>query len=473
MREMASVEILNQLVLDALPSGILFCDTACVVRKINACYAALLGGKVASILGRPLPELNPFTRAPQVIKNGRPELGDLCTLPLFGDDYKFVVNRIPVRDEEGKVIGMVSHILFTDPNELKALHDKIELLYKKKKIYNHGNSSGNTRYDLDSIVGECPLILEVKRRIEIYSRDLHPVLVCGNTGTGKELVAQALHSASAYAAGPFVSINCAAIPSDLLEAELFGYAPGAFSGAHKSGKMGLLECSNNGTLFLDEIGDIPLYTQVKLLRTLEEKEVMRVGSVTPVKINFRLVTATNRDLRDMVREGSFREDFYYRINALNIQTPPLCERGEDIMLLSRHILSKLGYGRMTFTAESTRLMLAYTWPGNVRQLFNALVHASIHCTNDCIDIIHLPGELRQKSPVLAETSPAVSGENSLSDYIGSQEASYLLSVLRKNNGNVSTTAKELGISRVALYGKFRKYGIQRGESQKELKGSTD
>ena len=233
VRDLAVLESLNQQVLDALPSGILFCDTDYIVRRVNACYAALLGGKVSSILGRPLTELNPATRAPIVIKNGKPELGDLCTLPLFGDNYKFVVNRVPVRDNQGDVIGMVSHILFTDPNELKELHDKIDLLQKKKKIYNKSNNSSCTRYNVDSIVGESRKIVEIKRQIKIYAADSHPVLIRGNTGTGKELVAQALHSGSTYASGKFVSINCAAVPTELFEAELFGYAPGAFSGAHK------------------------------------------------------------------------------------------------------------------------------------------------------------------------------------------------------------------------------------------------
>ena len=301
-------------------------------------------------------ELNPATRAPIVIKNGKPELGDLCTLPLFGDNYKFVVNRVPVRDNQGDVIGMVSHILFTDPNELKELHDKIDLLQKKKKIYNKSNNSSCTRYNVDSIVGESRKIVEIKRQIKIYAADSHPVLIRGNTGTGKELVAQALHSGSTYASGKFVSINCAAVPTELFEAELFGYAPGAFSGAHKSGKMGLLELANGGTLFLDEIGDIPLHAQVKLLRALEEQEILRVGAVSPVKVDFRLITATNRDLNAMVGEGTFREDLYYRINALRIYMPPLCERGDDILLLARHILSKIGYLDIDFTEKAARAM---------------------------------------------------------------------------------------------------------------------
>ena len=464
VRDLAVLESLNQQVLDALPSGILFCDTDYIVRRVNACYAALLGGKVSSILGRPLTELNPATRAPIVIKNGKPELGDLCTLPLFGDNYKFVVNRVPVRDNQGDVIGMVSHILFTDPNELKELHEKIDLLQKKKKIYNKSNNLSCTRYNVDSIVGESRKIVEIKRQIKIYAADSHPVLIRGNTGTGKELVAQALHSGSTYASGKFVSINCAAVPTELFEAELFGYAPGAFSGAHKSGKMGLLELANGGTLFLDEIGDIPLHAQVKLLRALEEQEILRVGAVSPVKVDFRLITATNRDLNAMVGEGTFREDLYYRINALRIYMPPLCERGDDILLLARHILSKIGYLDIDFTEKAARAMSVYEWPGNVRQLFNALVHASIHCTDKVIDIKDLPNELVSKNVIPDSPSPVTAHGRSLSDYMESQEANYLLSVLQKNNGNVSKTAQELGITRVTLYGKFKRYGIRRSSS---------
>lgn len=359
---------------------------------------------------------------------------------------------------------MVSHILFTDPNELKELHDKIDLLQKKKKIYNKSNNSSCTRYNVDSIVGESRKIVEIKRQIKIYAADSHPVLIRGNTGTGKELVAQALHSGSTYASGKFVSINCAAVPTELFEAELFGYAPGAFSGAHKSGKMGLLELANGGTLFLDEIGDIPLHAQVKLLRALEEQEILRVGAVSPVKVDFRLITATNRDLNAMVGEGSFREDLYYRINALRIYMPPLCERGDDILLLARHILSKIGYLDIDFTEKAARAMSVYEWPGNVRQLFNALVHASIHCTDKVIDIKDLPNELVSKNVIPDSPSPVTAHGRSLSDYMESQEANYLLSVLQKNNGNVSKTAQELGITRVTLYGKFKRYGIRRSSS---------
>ena len=202
--------------------------------------------------------------------------------------------------------------------------------------------------------------------------------------------------------------------------------------------MGLLELANGGTLFLDEIGDIPLHAQVKLLRALEEQEILRVGAVSPVKVDFRLITATNRDLNAMVGEGT--------------------------LLLARHILSKIGYLDIDFTEKAARAMSVYEWPGNVRQLFNALVHASIHCTDKVIDIKDLPNELVSKNVIPDSPSPVTAHGRSLSDYMESQEANYLLSVLQKNNGNVSKTAQELGITRVTLYGKFKRYGIRRSSS---------
>lgn len=447
-----------QQVIDALPEGILYCDRHYIVRKVNKSYASLLGGDVDSILGRPLPDLNPATRAASVIASGVPEMGDLCTLPLFGDAYKFVVNRIPVRGASGAVEGMISQILFTDPAELTELHRKIDFLAKKQRIYNTSiKAKHRDHYDIDSIIGSSAPMLEVKSLIRRYALHPHPVLVQGKTGTGKELVAHALHTSGAHPDGPFVGINCAAIPKELFEAELFGYAPGAFSGAHKDGKIGLFELADGGTLFLDEIGDMPAYSQVKLLRILEEKKVTRIGAVTPRQVDFRLITATNRDLLRMVAEGTFREDLYYRINMLNIRLPALCERAEDILPLSRHILSTIGYAGLDFTPAASAAMRSYAWPGNVRQLFNSLVRASIHAANKVIDLSDLPAEI--PDCLTREEKKEARRSRSLTDYMASQEAGYITSRLIENRGNISLTAQELGVSRVTLYGKLKKYGI--------------
>ena len=462
--EWNSSELLYQSVLDALPEGILYCDANYIVRKVNQCYASLLGGDVKTILGRPLPDLNPLTRAPVVIKNGRPEMGDLCTLPLFGDNYKFVVNRIPVRDSDGAVTGMVSHILFTDPAELRELNRKIDFLAKKLKHYNRSlKSEHNAHYDIGSIIGDSAPMRAVKKLIQNYAADAHPVLILGRTGTGKELTAHALHVRSNRAAGPFVSINCAAIPKELFEAELFGYAPGAFSDARKEGKIGQIELANTGTLFLDEIGDIPLHAQVKLLRVLEEKRITRLGDVSGREVDFRLITATNRDLQDMISQGNFREDLYYRINTLTIRLPPLRARPEDILPLARHILSKIGCPTANFTDEAVRVMEAYAWPGNVRQLFNTLVHATLHQSGERIDARDLPHEVTGGVQIPERHSPP-QRHHDLAAWLSAQEAGFLTAALQENQGNVTLTARQLDISRVTLYAKLKKYGIRHSDA---------
>ena len=459
VRDLAVLESLNQQVLDALPSGILFCDTDYIVRRVNACYAALLGGKVSSILGRPLTELNPATRAPIVIKNGKPELGDLCTLPLFGDNYKFVVNRVPVRDNQGDVIGMVSHILFTDPNELKELHDKIDLLQKKKRIYNKSNNSSCTRYNVDSIVGESRKIVEIKRQIKIYAADSHPVLIRGNTGTGKELVAQALHSGSTYASGKFVSINCAAVPTELFEAELFGYAPGAFSGAHKSGKMGLLELANGGTLFLDEIGDLDPSCQVKLLRVLQDQTFEVLGDSRPRKVDIRVVSATNRNLREMVAERTFREDLFYRINLITVHLPALRERKDDIPLLARYFADKQsemnGLPAVRFSSEALNFLQKLPYPGNIRELKNLVERTMLVSGKAVLEASDFESQcLHTTLSAKVEAVPSLDGLT-----LDELEKQTILQALKTHAGNLSHVATALGISRAALYRRLEKYDI--------------
>ena len=282
--------------------------------------------------------------------------------------------------------------------------------------------------------------------------------ILGKTGTGKELTAHALHALSSRAAGPFISINCAAIPKELFEAELFGYAPGAFSDARKEGKIGQMELANGGTLFLDEIGDIPLHAQVKLLRVLEEKRITRLGDVSGREVDFRLITATNRDLQDMISQESFREDLYYRINTLTIRLPPLRARTEDILPLARQILSKIGCATADFTDQAVRALEAYSWPGNVRQLFNSLVHATLHQSGGRIDAGDLPAEVTGNVRMPERHSPP-QRHHDLAAWLSAQEAGFLTAALQENQGNVTATARQLGISRVTLYAKLKKYGI--------------
>ncbi|HPE37695.1 MAG TPA: sigma 54-interacting transcriptional regulator, partial [Spirochaetales bacterium] len=279
-------------ILDSLPLGVYLCDTSGRVLYMNPVYAQHLGTTPQAVVGRNIVEFIPDTRAITVMRSGVRELGDLCMIGKGPQRKTLVVNRIPMHGADGQVTGMISLCLFNSPEDLKALATKIDQLDKKVTFYRRRMQSAlSARYNLDSIQGESPAIVQARTRLINYAKTDFPVLIQGATGTGKELFANALHTLSSRKDGSFVSINCAAVPLELFESELFGYAAGAFSGSSKEGKVGLIELADKGTLFLDEVGDLPLAAQVKLLRVLEEKAVYRVGSTQPHDVDFRLVAA--------------------------------------------------------------------------------------------------------------------------------------------------------------------------------------
>ena len=297
----------------------------------------------------------------------------------------------------------------------------------------------------------------LKQQVRSYAQLDAPVLILGATGAGKELFAHALHTESPRAEGPLVSINCAAIPKDLFESELFGYARGAFSGAHQDGKIGQIELADKGTLFLDEIGEMPPEIQAKLLRVLESRSVCRVGSVNARNVDFRLVAATNRNISAMLSAGSFREDLYYRINTFVLEIPPLCERADDILPIARYVLSRMGLEHLAFAPEAEAAMLAFSWPGNVRQLHNAVVHAATMRHGDMIQVDDFPPDTLPSADLPLRAVAA----GDLSDIMADTEAVVIRKVLAEQGGNVSRTARTLHIARATLYEKLRKYGISR------------
>ncbi|WP_291446885.1 sigma 54-interacting transcriptional regulator [Desulfovibrio sp.] len=448
---------MTSLILDSLPMGVLFCDMDYIIRFVNKAYADLLGRRPEELLGCDITEIIPHSRARVVLRDGRAEMGELCQLGP-GNALPVVVNRIPVRDGQGRLAGMVSQAIFNDPEELKKLSSKIDHLGHTLNQYKRRiKASLAPQYSLRSILGESAPMRRLKQQVRSYAQLDAPVLILGATGAGKELFAHALHAESPRAEGPLVSINCAAIPKDLFESELFGYARGAFSGAHQDGKIGQIELADKGTLFLDEIGEMPPEIQAKLLRVLESRSVCRVGSVNARNVDFRLVAATNRNISAMLSAGSFREDLYYRINTFVLEIPPLCERADDILPIARYVLSRMGLEHLAFAPEAEAAMLAFSWPGNVRQLHNAVVHAATMRHGDMIQVDDFPPDTLPSADLPMRAVAA----GDLSDIMADTEAVVIRKVLAEQGGNVSRTARTLHIARATLYEKLRKYGISR------------
>ena len=448
---------MTSLILDSLPMGVLFCDMDYIIRFVNKAYADLLGRRPEELLGCDITEIIPHSRARVVLRDGRAEMGELCQLGP-GNALPVVVNRIQVRDGQGRLAGMVSQAIFNDPEELKKLSSKIDHLGHTLNQYKRRiKASLAPQYSLRSILGESAPMRRLKQQVRSYAQLDAPVLILGATGAGKELFAHALHAESPRAEGPLVSINCAAIPKDLFESELFGYARGAFSGAHQDGKIGQIELADKGTLFLDEIGEMPPEIQAKLLRVLESRSVCRVGSVNARNVDFRLVAATNRNISAMLSAGSFREDLYYRINTFVLEIPPLCERADDILPIARYVLSRMGLEHLAFAPEAEAAMLAFSWPGNVRQLHNAVVHAATMRHGDMIQVDDFPPDTLPSADLPMRAVAA----GDLSDIMADTEAVVIRKVLAEQGGNVSRTARTLHIARATLYEKLRKYGISR------------
>ena len=348
-----------------------------------------------------------------------------------------------LHDDEGNVIGAVE--TFRDISQIQWLTTQLQ-----------------ERYHFENIIGKSSAMLEIYDLIETVSQNDINILIQGETGTGKGLVAKAIHYHSHRADKPFITVNCAALPETLLESELFGHVKGSFTSAIAD-KPGRFELANGGTIFLDEIGEIPSAIQAKLLRVTDDKEFERVGGTKTIKVDVRIVAATNRDLRDEVKQRQFRQDLFYRLNVFTITIPPLRERHEDIPLLIQYFIEKYNE---EFTKEiegiaqhAMALMLGYDWSGNVRELENAIEHAFVHCRSKLIMPEHLPEAIRKTSSYAGISAPLepTSSENPLED----AEKTVILRVLEETRWNIGKTAQILKLSRPTLWRKMKKYEISK------------
>jgi transcriptional regulator with PAS, ATPase and Fis domain len=371
-----------------------------------------------------------------------------------------VVHRIPIK-QQSRVVVVFGLVMFHDVKEVENLAKKLSILETKVKLYEKELLAlRSTRYTLDSIVSKSRAMGQLKKVARQAASSAFPVLITGESGTGKELFAQGIHQASERRIHPFVRINCAAIPKELLESELFGYEKGAFSGARTGGKPGKFELAHNGTIFLDEIGDLPMEMQPKLLRVLEEKEVERLGGRMPIRTHFRLIAATNQDLWQMITDGRFRQDLFYRLNVIRIGIPPLRERKDDILPIAKHLLrhaaEESALGHVSLSDDAGRILTRYGWPGNVRELANAINRALavMESASGRIEAHHLPFHLtRQPGHAPTERAPRIHAIKALAE----KEA--IASALTQAGNNKTRAARLLGIHRTHLYKKMKQHGI--------------
>jgi PAS domain S-box-containing protein len=441
-------------VLDNIQNGVLITDQDGKVIFFSKAYGKFLGRDPGAAVGKHCTEVIENTRMHLVAETGLPEINQPHR--IMGQDM--VVQRIPIRiDGRGTVV--FGQVMFKDVRDVHALAKELRVLETKVELYEKELTSlRSSRYTIENIVGTSPAMVEVKNLALKAAQTNAPVLVIGESGTGKELFAHAIHYASERRIQPFIRLNCAAIPKDLLESELFGYEPGAFTGAGNKGKPGKFELAHRGSIFLDEISDLPLDMQPKLLRVLEEKEMERLGGTRLTKSDFRLIAATNANLENLVERGTFRKDLYYRLNVLPIQIPPLRDRKEDIPLLADHFIQRLsremGTQTVSVSPEVMQIFLDYPWPGNVRELSNILERVLYTIDVDNIQVRHLPIFLQS----LAEESPKPQS-TILRRLKENMEREALLHSIRLSKYNKNQAARLLGIHRTSLYKKMKKLNI--------------
>lgn len=430
-----------------------------IITAMNQTYLDALGLKKSQVVGERILEITPDSQLPEILKTGRIDEADVY--PINGKDT--IVTRLPII-KDGQIIGAIARSLFMDMSGAKILMKKLQETERELNIYKEEVRQGyRATWQFKDLIGNNIQFLRVKSIAEQLSHTASTLLITGESGTGKELFAHAIHNSSNRSLHPFVRINCAALPENLLESELFGYEEGAFTGAMKGGKPGKFELAMGGTIFLDEIGDMPLSMQTKLLSVLQDRMVERVGATKPIYINVRVIAATNRDLEQMVADEKFRQDLYYRLNVVRLNIPPLRERTNDIPILVNALMFKinkrLGTKINKISFKTIELMQNYAWPGNVRELENllerALNLADMNCENS-ITIKHFP-ILVEKSSLRDEEDAAYPA--TLPDAIEQLEKKIIFQALEKTNGNKVQTAKLLGIYTSALYRKLEKYGL--------------
>ncbi|TGE31785.1 sigma 54-interacting transcriptional regulator [Desulfosporosinus sp. Sb-LF] len=458
-RELETVKALNKTfdtVLNIIHDGIIVVDERGKTTLVNQAMADFLTLRPEEIIGKHITDIMQTSRLHIVARTGISETSDVLTI----QGKPLIVSRLPII-REGEVFGAVGKAVFPQLAEVRELVEKLRFLENKVTFFQEELQKNKTAQDImKGIVAESTEMKKLKEEISIVASSSSTVLITGESGTGKEGVAHAVHLCSDRCKGPFIKVNCAAIPENLMEAEMFGYVGGAFTGAAKAGKPGRLEMADGGTLFLDEIGDMPLALQSKLLRVLQDREFERLGGTKSIKVNVRILAATNKNLNEAIAEGEFRADLYYRLNVINLHLPPLRERTEDIEPLTHFFITKFNHilkgNVMGIVDDAMKILLNYSWPGNIRELENVVERAVNYTRSGLIQLTHLPNE------ILTNSSPeneVLTGTIRHQDKIGRIERNMIVVALEKAGGNKTKAAKLLNLSRSRLYDKLNKYDL--------------
>ena len=435
--------------------GLVVIDRESNIVFIEEKYAREIGYAATELVGLPVKQVIPSSKLPVVLETGKAILGDV----FYNSGRPSICNRWPLK-KDGKIIGAVSFSVFEEIKESEKLYESLNELRSKLDYYKEKlKKYSGARYSLADILGSSECTVELRKAILRASCTNSTVFIQGETGTGKELVAHSLHQESLRTHQPFVKLNCAAIPHDLIESELFGYEEGAFTGARKTGKKGKFELADRGTLFLDEVSQLSMAAQAKLLRVLQEREIERIGGTTTISVNVRIVVASNDDLEAMVQQGSFRSDLFYRLNVIPIKVSPLRERMSDIPVLVKKFVEKYGeqagLGAVEVSLEALVLLKEYRWPGNIRELENAIERAVGLCSNGLLELYHFEWLMPkiQKTLRITETQ-------SINEAKATAEKNIILSILQTTDGNIKKAAELLHIDRSLLYQKMRRLDIK-------------
>lgn len=431
-------------VVDHVSEGIIAVDRNNLIRTFNAAAAQLLDRKAQDCIGQPVHLALPEGRLSAILSGSQPYTNEIVR--INGNNY--VLNSAPMSydgQRYGTLVTFQAEQAIT--NAESRLRDRLRV------------SGQQARYHFDDILGESAAIRMAIRQAQRFAHVDSNILLMGETGTGKELFAQSIHNESERATGPFVAVNCAAIPENLMESELFGYEGGAFTGASKTGRAGLFEAAHEGTIFLDEVSEIPLTLQSRLLRVIQEREVRRIGANRVIPVNVRIICATNRDLLDMIRQGRFREDLYYRLKVLSVQLPPLRSREGDMALIMQHYLSyyarKFGKDLIHLSPEAVERIASYGWPGNIREIRNISEQLAVLSESDVITAADVAAVLpvEQRSGARASAAREDSGAT-LEDLQRRQ----IMEVLARASSR-KEAAELLGISKTTLWRKCKEFGL--------------